>query len=48
MAWIAENLANVKASIRVPDPLYNHMDFVWHESNNVLVNPRLLALLPPP
>jgi len=48
VAWIAENLANVKASIRVPDPLYNHMDFVWHESNNVLVNPRLLALLPPP
>ncbi|KAK4007766.1 gastric triacylglycerol lipase [Daphnia magna] len=48
VAWLASKLPNLKASIRVDYPLFNHWDFLWSVNVNELLYNRLLTLLPPP
>ena len=48
VAWLASKLPNLKASIRVDYPLFNHWDFLWSVNVNELLYNRLVSLLPAP
>jgi hypothetical protein len=48
VAWLASKLPNLKASIRVDYPYFNHWDFLWSVNVNELLYNRVLSLLPSP
>lgn len=48
VAWLASKLPNLKASIRVDYPYFNHWDFLWSVNVNELLYNRVLTLLPSP
>ena len=48
MAWLASKLPNLKASIRVDYPHFNHWDFLWSTNVNELLYDRIMPLLPDP
>jgi hypothetical protein len=48
VAWLASKLSNLKASIRVDYPHFNHWDFLWSVNVNELLYNHLIKLLPPP
>lgn len=48
VAWLASKLPNLKASIRVDYPYFNHWDFLWSTNVNELLYDRIIPLLPDP
>jgi len=48
VAWLASKLPNLKASIRVDYPYFNHWDFLWSTNVNELLYDRIMPLLPDP
>lgn len=48
VAWLASQLGNCVASIRVEDPRFNHFDFLIGRNVYHVLYRRILALLPSP
>lgn len=48
VAWLAGQLGNLKASIEVDDPHWNHGAFIYSIDARRLVYNRLATLLPAP
>lgn len=45
MKWLASQLGNIRASIRVEDPSFSHGDFVWSTRLVELVNHPVINLI---
>ena len=43
---MATKLSNVKSNIRVDDPYFSHMDFMWDSNISELLYYKLISLLP--
>ncbi|XP_032786259.2 lipase member K isoform X1 [Daphnia magna] len=48
IAWLANKLGNLKASIMIEDPLWNHLSFLFSSDAKRLVYDKLIPLLPLP
>lgn len=46
--WLASNLGNCRASIRVPDPKFNHFDFLLGRNAYHVLYSHIIRLLPRP
>lgn len=46
--WLSKELGNLKSSMRVDWPEFNHLDFLWYKDVDSLLYSRLVELLPPP
>ena len=45
--WLAGQLPNLQASLRVPYSMFNHFDFIWALDVAQLLYDPMLSLLPP-